>query len=479
VISPTLPDSQAAALADNKRTRLRVKPVRAARARPSRWAPGAAALADAARALSEVAFGGRSADAAIASFDARPHIVAIRAIALGSVRWYLRLSPAVEGLLTRPQTVSNEIRALLVAAAHQLEYSRNPPHATVLAAVDAARILKSPGASGLVNAVLRRFLAQRHSLLAEVDEAVTARTAHPAWLVAALDHEWPHQSARILAANNEHPPMVLRVDLTRRTREAYVAELHAAGVGASAIRWTEAAILLEKPVGISDLPAFRKSDSGAAVLSIQDAGAQLAAALLDARPGMRVLDACAAPGGKTGHLLEHTPGLRLTAVDIDPDRLVRIRENLDRLQRTAQVVAGDVRNPASFWDGQPFERILVDAPCSSTGVIRRHPDIKLLRRPDDVAAFAAAQLQILRAAFRTLALGGRLLYSTCSVLGAENEEVAERFLAEESSARPVRMPPAAQLAPGAVERSVGVQLLPGAEAGSDGFYYACVEKTTT
>jgi 16S rRNA (cytosine967-C5)-methyltransferase len=238
-------------------------------------------------------------------------------------------------------------------------------------------------------------------------------------------------------------------------------------------------VQLEKPVGVSDLPGFWKSDSGGAVLSIQDAGAQLAPTLLDARPGMRVLDACAAPGGKTGHLLEHTANLTLLAVDIDGDRVVRIRENLDRLQRTARAVTGDVRDPRTFWDGQPFERILVDAPCSSTGVIRRHPDIKLLRRPDDVAAFAATQLEILRAAFRTLSPGGRLLYATCSVLRAENEEVVERFLAGEPSARAGRMPPAAQLAPGAVERSVGVQLLPGAAAGTDGFYYACVEKTTT
>ena len=429
--------------------------------------------------LSEVAFVGHSADAAVAAFEERPHIAAIRAIALGSVRWYLRLAPAVETLLTRPQKVSNEIRALLVAAAHQLEYSRNPPHATVLAAVDATRILKSPGASGLVNAVLRRFIAQKPSLLARVDETVAARAAHPAWLVDAIEQAWPLQSARILAANNEHPPMVLRVDLTRRAREAYLTELAAAGVAASAIPWTDAAVQLEKPVAVSDLPGFWKSDSSRAVVSIQDAGAQLAAMLLEARPGMRVLDACAAPGGKTGQLLERTPNLRLVAVDIDADRLVRIRENLDRLQRTARAVVGDVRDPATFWDGKPFERILVDAPCSSTGVIRRHPDIKLLRRADDVAAFAAAQLEILRAAFRTLSPGGRLLYSTCSVLGAENEEVVECFLAGEPSARPGRMPPAAQLAPGAVERRVGVQLVPGAEAGTDGFYYACVEKTTS
>src|SRR5262249_16434891 len=187
-----------------------------------------------------------------------------------------------------------------------------------------------------------------------------------------------------------------------------------------------------------------------------------------------VLDACAAPGGKTGHLLERTPNLALTAVDVEAERVGRILENLQRLQRTAQVLAGDIRDPATFWDGVPFDRILVDAPCSSTGVIRRHPDIKLLRRPSDIAAFAATQREILQAAFRMLAPGGRLVYSTCSLLPEENEAVVGHLLSSDPLARPI---PTAPLAPEAVERGPGVQLLPGAEAGTDGFYYACVEKT--
>jgi 16S rRNA (cytosine967-C5)-methyltransferase len=192
---------------------------------------------------------------------------------------------------------------------------------------------------------------------------------------------------------------------------------------------------------------------------------------------MRVLDACAAPGGKTGHLLEHTAGLgELVAADIDSQRVGRIEENLRRLNRTAKLVVADVRRPDSFWDGRPFDRILLDAPCSSTGVIRRHPDIKLLRRTDDIPSLAAAQLEILRAAFGILAVDGRLVYCTCSVLPEENQGVLEQFLATESAARPV--PLTAQLAPGALIRGPGLQLVPGAEAGTDGFYYACVEKTT-
>jgi 16S rRNA (cytosine967-C5)-methyltransferase len=205
----------------------------------------------------------------------------------------------------------------------------------------------------------------------------------------------------------------------------------------------------------------------------------LAAKLLDAQAGMRVMDACAAPGGKTGHLAEHTPDVaELWAIDVDAERVARIKENLERLRRKARVVVGDVREPSSFWDGRPFDRILVDAPCSSTGVIRRHPDIKLLRRPTDIPAFAAVQQQILRAAFGMLAPGGRLVYCTCSLLPQENEEVVERLLASEPTARVARMPPASSLVPGALDRKIGIQLIPGSQAGTDGFYYACLEKTT-
>ena len=378
-------------------------------------------------------------------------------------------------LLTRPKGVANELHALLVASAHQIEYSRNAPQATVHAAVDAARILKHDRASGLVNAVLRRFVAERGLLFGRVDEKLPGRTAHPPWLVKRLGEAWPQKTCvGILEANNGHPPMVLRVDLSKLARREYVAQLEAAGISAHAIEWAPAAVRLDEPVAVSSLPGFREG-----IVSIQDAGAQLAAPLLDARAGMRVLDACAAPGGKTGHLLEHTAGLsELVAVDIDAQRVGRIEENLRRLGRSARLVVADVRQPASFWDGRPFDRILLDAPCSSTGVIRRHPDIKLLRRTDDIHALATAQLEILRAAFGMLASGGRLLYSTCSLLPDENQKVVERLLETEPAAREAEMPRGDHLAPGALDRGTGVQLIPGAEAGTDGFYYACVEKTT-
>jgi 16S rRNA (cytosine967-C5)-methyltransferase len=252
---------------------------------------------------------------------------------------------------------------------------------------------------------------------------------------------------------------------------AYLERLAGANIAARELSWMTSAVVLEKPSPVSALPGFKEG-----LVSVQDAGAQLAAVLLEAESGMRVLDACAAPGGKTGHLLERAgtlPGL--VAVDADATRVSRIRDNLTRLGRDARLVVADVRETELYWDGTPFDRILLDAPCSSTGVIRRHPDIKLLRREADIPAFAATQFSLLKACFSMLARGGRLLYTTCSTLPAENEEVAARFLAGEPGARPV---PVSTEVPGAIPRTVGLQLLPGGAAGADGFYYACLEKTT-
>jgi 16S rRNA (cytosine967-C5)-methyltransferase len=439
----------------------------------SRWAPGAPALADAARAVNAIASGGRSADAALAPYERSPQRAAVRAITTGTIRWYLRLAPAVERLVTRSRTAS-EVRALLVTGAHQIEYSRNAPEVLVDAAVDAVRIIGAPRASGLVNAVLRRFVRESTALLAEVDRDLPARLAHPRWLVSALESAWPQHWHRILEASNEHPPMTLRVNLSRTSVAQYRAELRAAGMASTELEWLPGALILEQPVPVTQLPGFAEG-----TVSVQDAGAQLAATLLDAQPGMRVLDACAAPGGKTAHLLERTPGLaEMVAVDIDAGRLERIRENLRRAGTTARLVAADVRHLAETGEGGPYDRILVDAPCSATGVIRRHPDIKLLRRDQDIPAFRQLQVQIALASLRMLAPGGRLLYCTCSLLPEENEKVIEQVLALEAGARPADMPSAPQLAPGSVDRSVGVQLLPGTQASSDGFYYACLEKTT-
>jgi 16S rRNA (cytosine967-C5)-methyltransferase len=445
-------------------------------------------LDSAARVIAAVIDQGASADAALARFAGSDERAAVRAIALGSVRWYLRLLPAVQGLLERKAGhLAPEISALLVAAAHQIEYSRNPAQLTVNAAVNAARTLGHARAAGLVNAVLRRLVRERAALFAQLDADPVVAAAHPRWLAAALQRAWPQHAAAVMAANNAHPPMILRVDLSRIGRDAYVELLSQAGIEARAVAWAPAAVELAAPVAVGALPHF-----GQGWVSVQDGGAQLAAELLGAGPGMRVLDACAAPGGKTLHILERSGGAcEVVAADADATRLQRVRDNLDRCQRNAELVVADLRDGHAA-DGTVaaplarggFDRILLDAPCSATGVIRRHPDIRLLRRESDIAAFAVTQLALLEYAVTLLAPGGRLVYCTCSVLPQENDAVIARFSAAATAGvrrvAPVQLLSGAGLAvPGAEVCAHGVQLLPGGEAGTDGFYYACVDKDTS
>jgi 16S rRNA (cytosine967-C5)-methyltransferase len=433
----------------------------------------AAVLAGAANALAAVAFAGRSADDSLgcstASAALRP---AIRAVTLGSLRWYWRLD-AIAAALIAGKPLAPALRALLLVALHQLEYSRNAPEAIVSSAVDAARLLRQPRATGLINALLRRFLREREPLLAQALADPAAADAHPAWLWQLLRTAWPEHWRQIVAANNEHPPMSLRLDLSRITREDYLAQLAAAGMAARALPWLPTALVLERPVAVDELPGF-----AAGCVSVQDAGAQLACALLAVSAGNRVLDACAAPGGKTGALLEAAGGdIDLTAVDIDAARLQRIAANLKRLGRTAHLVTADLTEESAWSPEGRFDRILVDAPCSATGVIRRHPDIKLLRRPDDVAALAVSQRRILERCLQLLKPGGRLLYSTCSVLPAENERIVEAVLAGVPQARVLALPDEVLPPPDWLPCSIGGQLLPGNAAQTDGFYYACLTVT--
>ena len=445
------------------------------RARPSksrtRHAPGAETLAVAARAVHEVRNDGRSADVALEAAAERTDRAAVRAIALGTLRWYLRLEPALAPLLNRPLAeLSPQLTALLVTAAHQVEYSRGAAEAQVHLAVDASRIVGEARASGMVNAVLRRFVASRAELLATVDADLSRRHAHPRWLVDALRAAWGDRVEQILAANNQHPPMVLRVDPAQMHAEDFLRAWRAMGREANSLPWNADAVVLEHAASVQTLPGF---DTGA--VSVQDAGAQLAAPLLDAQPGMRVLDACAAPGGKTLHIAQRTPGLKdLLAVDDDALRLARVRENLQRAGRDAVLVTADLTDMPPSLAGERFDRILVDAPCSSTGVIRRHPDIKLLRRPGDIESFAATQARILATAFELLKPGGRLVYCTCSVMPAENQGVVAAFLAREPRARAAAWPESLPRPPGLLDAPVGWQLLPGGDAGTDGFYYACL-----
>jgi 16S rRNA (cytosine967-C5)-methyltransferase len=432
----------------------------------------AAVLADAARALSAVVTDGRSADEALAAAAGETR-AAIRAISLGSLRHFHRLWPALQTLLADGGSACNpELKALLVCAVHQLEHSRNPREATVSQAVDAARLLHQGRAAGLVNAVLRRFLRERDGLLAAVDADPAAAVAHPEWLYKAIASAWPLDLAAILDANNAHPPLTLRVDRTRATIDEYLAALTQAGLIAHAVVAVPTAVTLERAVPVSKLPGFADGR-----VSVQDAHAQLAALLLDPQSGERVLDACAAPGGKTCALLEHARGeLDLTAIDIDPARIELIHANLKRTGRSARLVSADLAAAPGWWDGRPFDRILLDAPCSGTGVIRRHPDIRLLRRESDIAVLAERQRQLLAQCFRMLKPGGRLLYATCSILPQENAEVLAALLSSERDA--VAEPlPQRWLPSGSVRPSgAGVQLLPGGEANGDAFYYACLTR---
>ncbi|RYD16271.1 MAG: 16S rRNA (cytosine(967)-C(5))-methyltransferase RsmB [Lysobacteraceae bacterium] len=441
---------------------------RAAQETPAQ-APGAQLRADAARALARIAFDGVSLRTALA--DANPRIADARDRALlaaslfAASRWWLRHDAALGLLLDKPLPPrARDVRALLVLAFAQIEALGLPDYAVVGSAVEAVRALGQPQYAGLANALLRRFLRERTELAARLDADPVTRHAHPRWLIDAIERDWPAHADAILAANNIEAALVLRVNRRRAVRADLLAAFGAAGVAATGPDRLPDAIVLERSTDVTRLPGYAEG-----LFSVQDGAAQRVAALLDARPGQRVLDACAAPGGKAAHLLERD-ALELVALDRDPARLPRVRENLARLGLDANVVAGDAAAPADWWDGRPFARILVDAPCSASGIIRRQPDIKLHRRAADIAPLAAAQDAILAALWPLLERGGRLVYATCSLLRAENEAVLARFLAAHDDAHAPELPPELGHAAG-----VGRQNLPG-EGGMDGFYYAVLEK---
>jgi 16S rRNA (cytosine967-C5)-methyltransferase len=327
------------------------------------------------------------------------------------------------------------------------------------------RALKRPRLAGLVNAVLRRWQRERTTRLAALDADPQTRHAHPAWLARTIARDWPTQAEAVLAADNREPPLMLRANRRRTTREALLDRLRTDGQTAEPHAWLADAIVLPHSTDVTRLPGFADG-----LFAVQDGAAQVAADLADARDGQRVLDACAAPGGKACHLLERAD-LELVALESEPKRAERIGQNLARLHLRADVVVGDAGEPSAWWDGRPFDRILVDVPCSATGVLRRRPDVRLHRRADDIPALAAQQRRILAALWPLLAPGGRLLYVTCSLLRAENEGVLAPFLAAHADARAVPFElPAGQAA------AVGWQILPG-DGDLDGMYYAALEKS--
>ncbi|OIN47930.1 16S rRNA (cytosine(967)-C(5))-methyltransferase [Pseudomonas azotoformans] len=384
-------------------------------------------------------------------------------LAFGTARWQPRLSALAAKLLQKPfKAADADVEALLLVGLYQLLYTRVPAHAAIGETVGCADKLKKPWAKALLNAVLRRAQRESEALLAELEHDPVVRTAHPRWLQKSLKAFWPEQWETICAANNAHPPMILRVNRRHHSRDAYLQLLTDAGINATSCVYSIDGIVLEAATDVRSLPGFAEG-----WISVQDEAAQLAADLLDLAPGQRVLDACCAPGGKTCHILEVEKDLAgVVAVDLEAKRLVRVRENLARLGLSAELIAADGRDTAAWWDGKPFQRILLDAPCSATGVIRRHPDIKLTRQPDDIAALAVLQGELLDALWPTLEVGGILLYATCSTLPTENTEVIEAFLARTSGARELDLATSA-----GIKQPHGRQLL-AQEGGHDGFYYA-------
>ncbi len=413
------------------------------------------------------------------SLDAMPEIAGTpqergltRALVYDSVRWYIRLDALLAKLLARPtQRIEPEVRALAIVGLCQLLHTDIPPHAAVAETVNAARVLGQPRAAGLLNAILRRCQREGAGLLADIDADLALRTAHPRWLVTALRGDFPGDAAAILDANNARPPFWIRVNRARIGAAEYRARLSEAGITVARSLFDDEALLLTHAVDVNALPGF-----AAGLVSVQDAAAQLAARLVAPEPGERILDACAAPGGKTGHLLELQPRLaELVAVDVSAARLARVRQNLDRLGVQATLIVGDAEQPENWRDGRTFDRILLDVPCSATGVIRRHPDIKLLRRREDIAALAVRQAKLLEALWPLLVPGGRLVYASCSALRAENADVVGAFLQKQHDAREVTH---AVLRGLAIEApaEVGYRIPPGT-ADMDGFYYACLEKS--
>ena len=391
----------------------------------------------------------------------------VQEICYGVLRWLPRLRFQLSQLLDRPlRNTDRDLEYLLLCGLYQLFELRTPDHAAVGASVDSTAELGKPWAGKLVNAVLRRAVRERANLIDSVRAYPAAAYAHPKWLLKKLQRAWPNDWQTIVTANNQHAPLCVRVNTRRISIADYTTRLEAAGLSGQPHPHAPQALLVTPAVAAEALPGFHNGD-----VSVQDAAAQLTAGLLDLQPGQRVLDACAAPGGKTAHILESEPGLaEIVALDVAAERLERVRGTLQRLAMTADLVCADAIQPSHWWHGQPFDRILLDAPCSGSGVIRRHPDIKYHRDAASIAAAAVRQRDLLAAVWPLLARGGKLLYVTCSVLPEENADIIDAFMEQQTDARPLPVAGDWGLSTGA-----GRQILPG-ESDMDGFFYACLGK---
>ncbi len=382
-------------------------------------------------------------------------------LCFGVLRHYFVLQTTITFLLDKPlKPKDNDLQLLLMLGLYQLFYTDIPQHAAIHATVDACKRI-APFAKGLINGVLRNALRQEE----KIKPLLVANNSHPVWLREYWQKYWPADWQAIIQANQQHPPFVLRVNRRKTNRTDYLTMLEAAHIPAQNINLCDEGILIADDVPIQSLPNFQEG-----WVSVQDSSAQLAANLLKLAPGQRVLDACAAPGGKTAHMLELEPLLEVVAIEKDPTRVALLQSTLDRLQLTANIYCADASNPDSWWDKALFDRILLDAPCSATGVIRRHPDIKLHRKPSDLKQLTKTQNTLLSQLWPLLKPGGILLYATCSTLAAENVEQISQFLATQANA--LELPIDAKWG---IPQSVGRQILPGQD-GMDGFYYARLMK---
>ncbi len=438
-------------------------------------AAAASARSLAAHAVARILREGVTLDAALkdALAAADPKLApSVRSLSYGAVRGYYRHEAVLSRLLSTPvRSLDFLVRAVLSVALYELEDERTPNYAVVDAAVETAKMTDAARAGGLINAVLRRYLRERKGLDADIARNPATRHASPVWLADRLRADWPVRWTQLLAAGDAQAPMWLRVNPQLNTAEAYLEMLRAAGLGAHAEARVPQALALDSPCDVHDLPGFSEG-----LVSVQDLAAQCAAFPLGLAAGQRVLDACAAPGGKTALIAERVADLaQLVAVDVDPQRLARVRDNLSRGKLQATLVHGDAGAPESWWDGVPFDRILLDAPCSALGVIRRHPDIRLRKSPSEIDKLPVLQARLLNSAWSMLAQGGRLVYATCTVTRSENRDLIAAFVRSTPGATSL---PAQSWEgwPGFGEGDdYGRQILPG-EAGADGFYYAALTK---
>ena len=391
----------------------------------------------------------------------------IQEISYGTSRWYIQLEHILNQLLDKKiKKKDRRLKYLIMIGLYQLRFMRIPQHAAVSETVNTCKKINMLWAKGLVNAILRRYIRESAQLDTSLSNNESIKTSHPEWFIKQLKQDWPEHWQKILEANNQRPPMYLRINQCQISRDHYLEKLNEAGIKSSNVNYSDSGVLLKEAIDVQQLPDFNKG-----AVSVQELAAQLSAGLLDLKPEQTVLDACAAPGGKSAHILETETKLKsLTCIEKDPDRSKKLSETLQRLKLNANIKTSDINDLENWWDKKEFDRILLDAPCSATGVIRRHPDIKFLRTKEEVNNINNLQMTILNTLWQTLKSGGLLLYVTCSILKQENSSLIKKFISnnENCELKPIN-------ASWGIETGYGRQILTGQD-NMDGFFYACLEK---